>query len=414
MRPSAARALAGALALAAAMGIGRFAYTALLPAAQAALGFDDAAGGAIASANLVGYLVGVLAARGITRGATRARALRAGIALTALSTVLLVASGSTVAWSALRLAAGIASGLVFVLASAAALEVPSGEHPHPGVLYSGVGIGIALAGLVAAVLAGADWRAAWGVLGVMAAVLGGPAWIVLTRSSPSPLPSGDAASGRRRRRLFSPPLPTPSVGSGPSRGEGDRKEPAAKVAAPPFSLARLGAAYLLEGLGYIVSGTFAVVAVRRTPGLEALAPWTWTLTGLAAAPSALLWSAIGRRIGLRAALVLAHGVQAVGMSLPSLSPSAAAAITGAILFGNTFIGIVTLAMSAARALAPHAFARAVATLTALYGVGQIAGPLAAGALSRRLGDPRPGVLGAAGAVALGGLLLAWPSRRPRA
>ena len=40
------RALAGAAALAVAMGIGRFAYTALLPSLQRGLGFDDAAAGA--------------------------------------------------------------------------------------------------------------------------------------------------------------------------------------------------------------------------------------------------------------------------------------------------------------------------------------------------------------------------------
>jgi MFS family permease len=154
-----------------------------------------------------------------------------------------------------------------------------------------------------------------------------------------------------------------------------------------------------------VSGTFAVAAVRRTPGLEALAPWSWVLTGLAAAPSALLWSAVARRVGIRRALVLAHLGQAVGMALPSLSTSAAAALAGAALFGGTVIGITALAMSAARVLAPASPGRLVGTLTAIYGVGQIIGPLAAGALSQRLGDPRPAVLGAAAAVALGGLLL---------
>jgi MFS family permease len=100
------------------------------------------------------------------------------------------------------------------------------------------------------------------------------------------------------------------------------------------------------------------------------------------------------------------------MALPSLSPSPAAALLGAALFGGTFMGITTLALAAGRALAPSSPGRAIGTLTALYGVGQILGPLAAGALSARLGDPRPGVLAAASAVALGGLLLATarPSR----
>jgi predicted MFS family arabinose efflux permease len=101
------------------------------------------------------------------------------------------------------------------------------------------------------------------------------------------------------------------------------------------------------------------------------------------------------------------------MALPSLSSGAAAALAGAALFGGTFMGITTLAMSAARRLSPDAPGRMVGTLTAVYGVGQMLGPALAGALSRRVGDPRPAVLAAAGAVAAGGVLLALARERQR-
>ena len=359
----------GALALAAAMGIGRFAYTALLPATQRALGAGDDVAGAIASVNLAGYLAGVLAARHLAGSPARAAALRVGLAGTALATLLGAATAAPIAWLVLRATAGVASGLVFVLASAAALE----RAAPPGELYGGVGFGIALSGAVAALTpSSAAWNVPWLVLGIVAAFLPIPAW----------------------RHLAPVAAPTTRA-----------LAPAGDPAGLGFGLGRLSAAYFLEGLGYIVSGTFAVAAVRRTPGLEALAPWTWVLTGLAAAPSALFWSAIGRRVGLRRALVAAHLTQAAGMALPSVSSSAAAALGGAALFGGTLIGIVALAMSAGRALAPATPGRVVGTLTAGYGVGQIIGPIAAGALSHRLGDPRPAVLLAAGAVALGGLLL---------
>ncbi|HTN51508.1 MAG TPA: YbfB/YjiJ family MFS transporter, partial [Anaeromyxobacter sp.] len=275
--PARSNALPGALALAAAMGIGRFAYTALLPGTQRALGMGDDLAGALASVNLGGYLAGVLAARQLAARPARGAALRLGLALTALAAGLGAATTSTAAWLVLRAAAGLASGLVFVLASAAALEGPGAR---PGVLYAGVGIGIALSGGVAA-LEPAAFARPWLALAVLAAALVLPAW----------------------RRLA--PLP-PRAAAPRAAGGG----------APGVGLWRLGAAYFLEGLGYIVSGTFAVSAVRRTPGLEALAPWTWVLTGLAAAPSALLWAAAGRRAGPRRALVLAHLVQALGMALP--------------------------------------------------------------------------------------------------
>lgn len=359
------------------MGIGRFAYTALLPSTQHALGMGDGVAGALASANLAGYLAGVLVARQLASRPARSGALRLGLAATALATLLGALTTALPVWAVLRAAAGVASGLVFVLASAAALDVSA----PAGKLYGGVGFGIALSGAVAALTpASTAWSTPWLVLGVAAAMLAGPAWRHLAAVPPSPPRS--------------------------SRSLGD-------PASLDFGVGRLATAYFLEGLGYIVSGTFAVAAVRRTPGLEWLAPWTWVLTGLAAAPSALFWSAMGRRLGLRGALVAAHLTQAVGMALPSLSPSAAAALSGAALFGGTFIGITALAMSATLYLAPASPGRMVGTLTAIYGVGQILGPIAAGALSQRLGDARPGVLAAAGAVALGGLLLAPGARRRR-
>ncbi len=372
-------ALAGALALAAGVGIGRFAYTALLPGTQLGLGFDDAAAGAIASANLVGYLVGALAGRSLAGACWRHPALRAALAAVVVSTALLAVTTSEWGWTVLRLVAGVGGGVVFVVASAAALELRDGERPHPGILYAGPGIGIAVTGATAALLPVTAWRAAWLAMAAIALLLSVPPWNAVT----APVTRGREG---------------PGAGPAPPRS-------------PPCSMARLRAAYFLEAAGYIVSGTFTVLAVRRTPGLERLAPWAWTLAGVAAAPSALLWSALARRIGLRAALVTSYLVQAAGMALPSLSASAAAALTGALFFGGTFLGIATLTMSAAREIEPGRLARNVGTLTAIYGVGQIAGPALAGAISHRLGSTRPAVLAAAGAVALGGVILAWPSRR---
>jgi MFS family permease len=100
------------------------------------------------------------------------------------------------------------------------------------------------------------------------------------------------------------------------------------------------------------------------------------------------------------------------MALSASSNSPLAVLLGGAMFGGTFMGIVALAMEAGRDLAPGAPGRIVGTLTAVYGVGQIVGPLAAGAISERLGDPRPAVLMAAAAVALGGALLGLPSHPP--
>ncbi len=375
----AARAAACAAALALAMGIGRFAYTALLPAVQAALGFDDAAGGLVASANLTGYLAGVLWARRTPPGAPRVWLLRAGLALSVLTTGAVVAFGGLGAWAAVRFLSGVASGLVFVLVSAAVLEaLPRGRERLAGVLFGGVGAGIALSGALTALLGPAGWQVPWLALAAAAAALS--------------LPALTMAPG----------------------------EPVARDPAPPaghhdgVTFGRLAVAYGLEGLGYIVSGTFAVRAVQHTPGLAPWAAWVWVAAGLAAVPSAALWGALSRRLGPRWALAAAMATQAAGMALPALSDGAAAAVLGALCFGGTFIGIVTVTMELARRLAPEAAVRAIGSLTAVYGVGQAVGPYLAGRLSSAVGSPAPAVLAASAAVALGALLLVVPAGGARA
>jgi len=362
------RASAGAAAMALAMGIGRFAYTALLPSLRAGLGFDAAAAGAIASANLVGYLCGVLWARHTPHGGPRRWLVRLGLLLAVATTGGAALLSGPLAWGALRFATGVASGLVFVLISAGVLEsLPPGDEGHAGILYSGVGAGIALSGTLAALLPPAPWQQPWLVLGAVGLVLALPA-------------------------LFMPPGPVVL------------RAPVAP-AAEGISLGRLGAAYFLEGLGYIVSGTFAVTAVQHTPGLAAWAPWVWVAAGLAAAPSTVLWSRVARRIGSRRALRWAYAAQALGMALPVLSASPAAALLGMLLFGGTMIGIVTVLLDLGRRLAPASASRTIGSLTAVYGVGQALGPVLAGWLTRAVGDPAPAVLAAASAVGLGALLL---------
>lgn len=374
----AARAAAGGAALALAMGVGRFAYTALLPSVQAALGFDDAAGGLIASSNLTGYLAGVLWARRTPPGAPRVALLRSGLVLSVLTTAAVVWAGGLQAWLGLRFLSGVASGLVFVLASGAVMEaLPPGRERLSGLLFAGVGVGIAVSGAVAALALPAGWRLPWLLLGGLSAALALPALVM--------------APGE--------PVAAPPRVAGGEDG---------------VTFGRLAAAYALEGLGYIVSGTFAVRAVQQAPGLEAWAPWVWVAAGLAAAPSAALWSGAARGLGPRRALILAFGAQALGMALPALVPAPWAAVAGALLFGGTFIGIVTVTMELARRLMPHAQVRAIGSLTAVYGVGQALGPYLAGRLASELGSPVPSVLAAAAAVALGGLLLALPPGRPAA
>src|SRR5262249_43961679 len=128
-------AAAGLLALAVAMGIGRFAFTPILPMMQQDAGVSIAMGGWLASANYIGYLLGALSVMGLRMRATSA--IRAGLLTIGLATLVMGLESGLVWWLALRAIAGVASAWVLINVSAWCLERLPALGP-PGVMNTGV------------------------------------------------------------------------------------------------------------------------------------------------------------------------------------------------------------------------------------------------------------------------------------
>lgn len=377
--------LGGALALAVAVGIGRFAYTPILPAMQRAAHLSTVQAGLLASANYLGYLTGALLAALAMPRAVRQRALGACLAAVVLTTGLMAAASSLAAWGALRLVSGVASAAVFVLASGLVLDL-LWQRRSPrlaGWLYSGVGLGIVATGAVVRLVDGAlGWPGDWLALALLAALLAAASW----RWLPPALPVGAAVAPGQRL-------------GGPGRRA---------------ALALLLAAYLLEGTGYVVTGTFLVAIVNDMPGLGGAGPSVWVVVGLAAAPSCLAWAWAAGRAGHTRALVAAYLAQACGIVLPVVWGGLGTALAAAVLFGGTFMGITTLTLTLGGRLAQGRSAGLVGLLTATFGLGQIVGPTLAGVVAERAQGFAPALLAAAALVLLGGLLMAalpWAGRQ---
>ncbi|MEU6141823.1 YbfB/YjiJ family MFS transporter [Streptomyces sp. NPDC047081] len=320
------------------MGVGRFVYTPILPLMHAQAGLSAGAGASLATANYVGYLAGALAGI-LSPTLVRSRTvLRASLLVLTATLAAMPLTHSTVTWEALRLLAGAASALVFVVAAGSLLHHLRAHPPHlSGWAFGGVGGGIALSGLlVLALRPVGDWRTAWWASAALAALLTAGSWNLRPEDAPTAKVSGSAGKPRTHRWFGA-----------------------------------LFVSYTLEGVGYIVAGTFLVAAIGQgSPGW--VGGGAWVLVGLAAVPSSALWARLGRRWSRPGLLLTALVVQAAGIALPALVGGTAAALASAILFGATFLGVSTLALATGAHLR---FPRSVALLTAGYSVGQILGPL---------------------------------------
>ena len=344
--------LGGMLGMMVAMGIGRFAFTPILPLMQRDLGMSNTVAGWLAGLNYVGYLAGAILCT-VCPHLLRSRFFTANILV--LSIVSTLAMGLTTAvawWGVLRLVGGIASAVLFIVISAEVTEslLRSRHSRWSGALYGGIGLGIAFSGLLVPLLdAFGDWALAWIGMGGSALVL---AMIGLVL-------------GRRRGQV------------GSAAAEYDLRLAGLK------GLWLLSAAYFFEGLGYVVSATFLVAIVALTPGLDALAPYSWVAVGLAAVPSTFFWPYLARKVGHQRALLAAYILQASGIMASIWADTVIEVLFVAVSFGGTFLGIVALTLAEGSRRRPGDGRRAAAFLTACFGIGQVLGPIIAGMLADR-------------------------------
>ncbi|MGF1503060.1 MAG: YbfB/YjiJ family MFS transporter [Paracoccaceae bacterium] len=373
-----ALAAGGLLALAVAMGIGRFLYTPALPMMLAGTTLTPAGGGYVAAANFAGYLAGALLA-GAGRPARQPRVwLLAALAISAATTAGMAATEQPGIWAALRFAGGAASACVLVTASAIVLRrlAATGQSRLGAVHFAGVGTGIALSAVLAApaVTGDRDWQTLW-LLGGAATAAALP---LVARLVPGEPPQSAAAAGRGQ--------------------------------APGMAL--LVGAYGCLGFGYVVTATFLVAILRESDAGRAAETWVWLAVGLSAIPSVAIWAWAGRRIGAIRAFALAMLVEAAGVALSALTEGVVALGIAAVALGGTFMGLTALGLTEAARRAPGAGPRIMALMTAAFGTGQMAGPALAGWLREATGSYALPSLLAAGVLVVGAALV-LPLREDR-
>ena len=339
------------------LGIARFAYTPLLPLMQQQAGLSVSEGGWLASINYLGYLCGAVIASFISNLIIKDRLYRTGLIVALLSTAGMGLTENIWLWLVLRFLAGLSSAAGLLLGSGLILNwlIRHGQRSELGIHFSGLGLGIAFCALAVELMSHYfNWSEQWLLLTLMGVLLLIPAWKWL------PAPDNSAVTHTGEIMTDSPPGRT--------------------------FMRLFMAAYFCAGVGYVISATFIVAIIEQQPGLEGKGTWVFMVLGLAAAPACIIWDLIARRFGYFNALIYAYLIQAFGICLPVIEPGLNLSLLSAVLFGGTFIGIVSLVLTMAGRYYPTRPAKMMGKITIFYGVAQILSPAVTGILAEQTGS----------------------------
>jgi len=375
--PALRSALAGMAALAVAMGIGRFAFTPILPMMQNDAGLSVVSGGYLASANYLGYLLGSLIA---TRLHVRDEvAVLGSMLLIGMATLVMGFVDHYPAWLLLRLVAGIANAWIAIFAFSWCLDrLAAAQSPLlNSLIFTGVGAGTMLAGLVCLALMRieASSAQAWLTFGVLALSMTAAVWTTY------------AGGGRAQHAVVRP------------RSKGI-----------PWSREALLLVFCFgaSGFGYIIPATFLPAMAREIIRDPAVFGWAWPAFGLAALASTLMAAALLRGFAPRRVWMCCHLVMGFGVVIPVFYAGMAAIVAAALCVGGTFMVITMLSIQEARAVAGARVVPLTAAMTAAFALGQILGPVVTSVLLNAGFGFSSGLL-LAGAVLVVSAAMLWRS-----
>ena len=360
------------------IGLARFAYTPLLPSLQIQTGLTDAAAGGLAAINYAGYMSGALAATWIDDVRWRHWLYSAGLWMALVTVAAMALTTWMPAWALIRYIGGLCGATGMLLGSGLVLGwlMRQGRRPELGLYFIGLGLGIVVSALGAWGLSQvwATWSDQWLAFAALGLVFFVPAWKWRPPVPPQVVLSHDAAA---------------------ATGLGSRR----------WAWTMLSS-YFAAGWGFVISATFTVAIVEREPALAGQGPLAWAMVGMAAMPAVFIWDLVARRVGDKRALLLAFGLQTLSVMLPAMSGELWAALAGAVGYGATFIGIVSMTLALVGRRAPNNPGKAMAKLTLSYGAAQMLAPVVAGYMAQTTGTFKGALWLTAGVMAAGMVLLA--------
>jgi predicted MFS family arabinose efflux permease len=367
------------------LGIGRFAYSLVLPDMRDALGWSYSAAGFMNTINAAGYLAGALVASRLVKRFGLSAAVRWGPLACVASLALCALSGNFVILSFARLLAGLGAAVGFVAGGALAATIAQSQPMRANFLlslfYAAPGLGILSSGLIAPFVLQAFGPGSWWIV-----------WWAMT--------------------LLSVVMTIPLLLAPIDARAGIAEAAPGKFAIRPVLIYLAG--YFLFGAGYIAYMTFMIAYVRDAGGGAAAQSAFWCMIGLSAFATPWVWRGVLARNsgGISTAIIL--GVNAIGATLPLFGHSAVLLAISAAVFGVAFFAVVASTTSFVRFNYPPAeWPTGIAAMTIAFGIGQILGPIAVGAVTDAFGSLSYALNVSAAMLGLGAVAAAFQGRLGR-
>jgi MFS family permease len=362
------------------MGLGRFAYTPILPEMLQAQVLSLQASGWVAAANFSGYLAGALLATVVSSRRWQQHLLSAALAASILLLAAMPLTTSVGLWSVLRFVAGMASALGLIYVSAILFErlEQRGQSALKPWVYAGVSMGMASSSLVvlALPLEQASWRWNWWVMAALALLVGLlAAWGLRRLRRLPPQPGAEPAQAVTQTQSL-----TQTQSKSLTQTQKQKQARAFQVAA---------CAYGLFGFAYVIHATYLPAMVRAAGYSQDAANWAWVLVGLMAIPGIAFWNRAAARFGLRKTIAACYAFEGLTALAPVFDASLGAALVAAFGLGAVLTPVSGLALTHGRALGLGQAARVVGIMTLCFSAGQILGPIVAAHLAEGAGFAAP-------------------------
>jgi len=317
--------LCGLAATLTGVGIGRFAYVAILPLLVRQDWFSRQEAGWLGAANLTVYFAGIGVAALLVRCMAPGQIVRLAMLLVSLSFFACGWHGGGIGWFLLwRTVAGACGAVLMV--QAPVLILPATPVPRRGrvggVIFSGVGLGIVAAATVVPMLIERSLSLTWLTLGSLCALMTACSWRFWGQAA---APAAPALVPPRRL------LPSRATVAGWRL---------------PLPVTLLLFAYALNAIGYLPHTLFwADYITGQLHRPVAQAALFWACFGGGAACGPYLTGVVADRIGLAPTLLIGFTLKALGVALPLVAHDDAALLVSSVLVGFFSPGIVGAASS---------------------------------------------------------------------